>query len=191
VRSSLDWLPVFTLLSAQVAQNNAHINAQQPRANKEIKCLHLTFFASLDGSTVNRLLGQICAPQRALAASYLGGVCWEKSDLLIQDPTSQARSCQKMRALCSVLVLPFAGAHFLGYGAARLRAFRGHGNLVQHRHHLLSSAAIDPSVVERRFTAAVIDNFAPIEQQWYWTGAGKSSTGNQFVASIALKLAMA
>jgi hypothetical protein len=138
--------------------------------------LHLAFFASLDESTVNRLLGQICGPQRALAASYLGGVCWEEERSAHTNPTLQARSCQKMRALCSVLVLPIAGAHFLGYGAARLRAFRGHGNLVQQRHHLLSSAAIDPSVVEKRFTAAVIDNFAPIEQQRYWAGAGKLSS---------------
>ena len=122
--------------------------------------------------------------KRQLQSSTLNSVavgccCCEAQSFQVLQYTTQPRGVSSDRALlmmqlalCGVLVvLPFAHAHFLGYGAKRLRAFRGQKNV---QHHLQRGAAIDPSVVEKRFTAAVIDNFAPIEQQQYWTGAGES-----------------
>lgn len=69
--------------------------------------------------------------------------------------------CIYMHTLCACVY----GTH-IGYGASRLRSFRGHGSA----RYMLS--AEDPEIQELRFSEAVIDNFAPIESQRTWNGPG-------------------
>ncbi|KAG5189015.1 serine carboxypeptidase S28-domain-containing protein [Tribonema minus] len=80
-----------------------------------------------------------------------------------------ATSCLLLiAALTTAPVLTHAAAadldqHQLGFGASRLRSFRGHGS------HRYRQWPVDPLVVEKRFAQAVIDNFAPVEHQEPWT----------------------